>query len=260
MRLGVVYQSANKQDHDLLFADPESPAHRGTFPGRRRTEPIGVDAQGNRFQPDVQPRLAAVSVAQILGIAVGDRPDHRRDGARSADQGVVWLERRGDVLAELFHRVGGAERVSHAREGERPRPQPLAGPGVSRVDGERKVELTRRGLVGEVLVEEPFLEDPEPTCLRPARWVLATVPLEPAHALAVPYQDGQLGPGSMGKVRFEERPTRNLPTDQAGGPVPAGPAPDRGQLDVGVVIVEEPDVARPKIGVDHGAPRPMFEL
>ena len=74
-------------------------------------------------------------------------------------------------------------------------------------------------------------------------------------AAAVPNQDGHLGPGSVRQVRVEERPPRNLPADQAGGPVPDGPAADRDRLDVGVVIVEDPDVARPKIGVDHEFPR-----
>jgi hypothetical protein len=81
-----------------------------------------------------------------------------------------------------------------------------------------------------------------------------TEPLERERGLAVPHQDGQLGPVPMCQVGVEERPPRNLPANQARGPVPIGAAAHRSRLDVGVVIIEEADVARTKLAVDRSVP------
>jgi hypothetical protein len=42
----------------------------------------------------------------------------------------------------------------------------------------------------------------------------------------------------MGEVRVEERSPRNLPADQASGPLCAELGAYRGRLDIGVVVVE----------------------
>jgi hypothetical protein len=68
--------------------------------------------------------------------------------------------------------------------------------------------------------------------------MLTTESLERKRGPAVPYEDGQLGPAPVGQVCVEERPPRNLPADQAGGPVPAGLVAERARLDVGVIVVE----------------------
>ena len=45
-------------------------------------------------------RGPAVSFAKVVGVVLRDCPDHRRNGARGAIQGIVRLERRSDELAK----------------------------------------------------------------------------------------------------------------------------------------------------------------
>jgi hypothetical protein len=106
---------------------------------------------------------------------------------------------------------------------------------------------------GPVVLEQAYLIE-EMESSEAVRRVLAAGALEGSLGTRMPCQNGEIGPGPITQKRRQERLARDLSAHETGRPPVGRRLAPCVQLDVGVFVVDEADVARSGRSVDGQAP------
>ena len=140
MRLAVKAEPAEKQDGDILFADPEPLTPRRAHP-RHRHIGIAIDAERDdrQLRParayPAEPRLEIGRLRVEHGI---DRGAHRRAGA---DHRIPGLDRRDQPIGDDFDNFAGDDRVGDSDDAVGLLIVAAAAPGEL-IDADRRVKQT----------------------------------------------------------------------------------------------------------------------